>query len=154
MVLAVVVAVLVTGCGGFEREWQRAMADYRSGPVGAPAGPWEGGWRTSNNGHSGKLRAVVRPVAGKPGVFLFRYHATWGISAGTFEIECPVVVTGKRVNVAGEKEIPMFGSFRHSGVISGQTFEATFSGEEGDVGKFSLRRPEVAEAGGNPDTRQ
>ncbi len=141
MGLAVVAAVLVSGCGGFEGDWQRAVADYRGGAVDGPGGPWVGDWRTSNNGHAGKLRAVVAPVAGKPGVFLFRYHATWGISAGTFEIECPVVADGKRLRVAGEKVIPMFGRFRHVGVISGETFEATFSGDEGDVGKFSLRRP-------------
>jgi len=135
---------LVVSCGGYEKRWDRAVADYRGGSRSAPAGPWEGTWHTRNNGHSGKLRAVVAPVAGEPGVYAFHYHATWGISSGTFKIERPVVASAKGFRVEGDKKIPMFGSFRHTGVITQSSFEASFSGEEGDVGGFSLRRPPLA----------
>jgi len=143
-------ALVVSSCGGFAKRWDLALVDYRGGSLSAPAGPWEGNWHTTNNGHSGKLRAVVAPIAGEPGVYAFHYHATWGISSGTFKLERPVVATAKGLRVEGEKKIPMFGTFRHTGVITRSSFEASFSGEDGDVGGFSLRRPLAAPRPGLP----
>ncbi|MEM6278702.1 MAG: hypothetical protein AAF733_04440, partial [Verrucomicrobiota bacterium] len=53
-------AFLLTSCASFEKQWDAAVADYQSGAVRTPEGPWTGSWTTSTNGHTGDLRAIVK----------------------------------------------------------------------------------------------
>ncbi len=136
------VGLLLTSCASFEREWKQSVADYRSGKTSAPAGPWEGTWTTATNGHSGKLRAIVKPAPGAPGEYDFRYHATWGkIFSGGYSVRFPVKRSGGVYRADGTKDLGLFGSFGHKAKITGQSFEATYSNDKGDLGKFSMRRP-------------
>jgi len=135
--------LLLTSCGSFEREWKRSVAEYRSGKTAAPAGPWTGTWTTSTNGHTGNLRAIVTPSEKKPGQYDFRYHATWAkIFSGAYTVTYPVKKSGGTYRADGEEKLGVFGTFGHRATITGGRFEATYSNDKGDLGKFSLRRPD------------
>ncbi|MEM1442292.1 MAG: hypothetical protein AAGF67_08120, partial [Verrucomicrobiota bacterium] len=60
-------ASLFTSCTSFEKEWETAVADYQSGAIKSPEGPWTGNWTTTTNGHTGDLRAIVKESPAKPG---------------------------------------------------------------------------------------
>ncbi len=135
--------LLLVGCGSFEREWKRSVAEYRAGRISAPAGPWTGTWNTATNGHTGNLRAIVEPAPDAPGEYDFRYHATWAkIFSGAYTVRFPVKRSGGTYRANGEKSMGLFGTFGHKATINGKSFEATYSNDKGDLGAFSMRRPE------------
>lgn len=136
-------SLFLVGCQSFEREWKQSLADYRAGRTATPAGPWMGTWATSTNGHSGKLRAIVKPAPDAPGEYDFRYHATWAkIFSGAYTVRFPVTKRGNTYYAKGEKSMGLFGTFGHQAEIRPQSFEATYSNDKGDIGKFTLKRPE------------
>ncbi len=136
-------SLLLVGCGSFEREWRQSVAEYRAGRTAAPAGPWAGTWTTATNGHAGKLRAIVKPAPDAPGEYDFRYHATWAkVFSGAYSVRFPVKKRGGVFRADGEKSMGLFGTFGHKATISEQSFEATYSNDKGDLGAFSMRRPQ------------
>lgn len=135
-------AVMLSSCTSFEKEWNAAVADYQSGAVKTPEGPWTGTWTTTSNGHTGDLRAIVKESPKKPGEYQFRYHATWAkIFSGSYTVSFPARKQGNSVAVDGEKKLGAFGTFGHKGKITGNRFDATFSSEKGDIGVFEMKRP-------------
>lgn len=135
--------LFLSGCGTFHRDWKKSVAEYESGKVVAPAGPWKGSWTTATNGHSGDLRAIVTPSPDEPGQYDFHYHATWPpIFSGAYKVRFPVIRRGQRHLANGEKKLGIFGTFGHKATISNDSFEATYSNDKGDLGSFRMRRPE------------
>ncbi len=133
--------LLLTSCGSFERHWQQSVADYKAGRIQSPEGPWTGAWDTKTNGHTGDLRAIVTETSS--GDYNFHYHATWKkILSGAYSVSFPGSRTGSTLKVDGEKKLGIFGTFRHRATIRGNTFEATYSNDKGDLGTFQLKRPE------------
>jgi len=134
--------VFLSGCVGFERQWQQSVAAYRAGEVETPEGPWQGSWKTTNNDHTGDLRAIVKADPDDPGEYRFRYHATWArFFAGTFGVDFPVERSGGEYHVDGDHDLGLFGTFRHRASISDDSFEATYGDDDGNVGRFSMTRP-------------
>ncbi len=142
-ILPLVLAGLVlSSCGTFQRDWKKSVAEYQSGQLTAPAGPWTGTWTTATNGHTGDLRAIVTPAADEPGKYDFHYHATWAkIFSGTYKARFPVTRRGGTYRANGEKKLGPFGTFRHKATVSKRSFQATYSNDSGDLGTFSLQRP-------------
>lgn len=133
----------LTSCGTFERKWNAAVAEYHTGGTRGPEGPWSGTWHTTTNDHTGKLRAVVSPSQKKPGEYDFHYHATWArIFSGGYRVTYPVKRQGSRYLVDGDEKLGIFGTFHHKGTITRDRFEATYSSDREEIGKFSMRRPE------------
>lgn len=140
--LLLALTLSLVGCTSFEREWKQSVADYRTGKVAAPAGPWAGQWATSTNGHTGNLRAIVKPAPDAPGEYDFRYHATWGkVFSGGYTVRFPVKRSGGTYRADGTKNLGLFGSFGHKATITRNAFQATYSNDKGDLGKFEMRRP-------------
>lgn len=141
--LLLLAGLFLTSCSSFERDWKQSVAAYQAGKTAAPSGPWTGTWTTSTNGHTGDLRAIVTPSEKKPGEYDFRYHATWKqILSGTFLVTYPAKKSGGAYRVDGEQKIPFFGTFRHRATIGPRSFEATYSNDKGELGAFSMKRPE------------
>ncbi len=135
-------AATLTSCSSFENEWKSALADYESGAIKSPEGPWTGSWTTNTNGHTGDLRAIVKESKSKPGEYDFRYHATWAkIFSGSYTVSYPVVRSGNGYRVDGSQKLGPFGTFHHKGRIQGNSFRATYSSDKGDLGDFNLKRP-------------
>jgi len=136
-------ALFLSGCGTFEREWKKSVAEYQSGNVASPAGPWTGSWTTATNNHTGDLRAIVTPAADKPGEYDFHYHATWAqVLSGAYKVRYPVTRRGGSYLANGEENLGPFGTFGHKATISKNSFKATYSNDKGDLGTFGMRRPE------------
>ncbi len=143
LLLLTLAGFFLTSCASFERQWQQSVADYRDGKISSPAGPWTGTWATSTNGHTGNLRAIVSPAEGRAGEYDFRYHATWArIFSGAYTVRYPVKRSGGAYRVDGEQKLGIFGTFGHKATITKRSFDATYSNDKGDLGKFSLRRPD------------
>lgn len=140
--IAVFSSAFLCSCG-FNSAYNKAVTVYEAAEYKAPSGPWQGTWTTNTNGHSGDLRAIVTPSSDEPGEYDFRYHATWGkIFSGSYTVSYDVDRRGNRYFVNGEENLGFFGRFGHKAIIDNDAFEATFSSEDGDLGDFSLRRPE------------
>ena len=146
--IGLLAAFLSSCAGGFDRDWNEAVAAYEAegAPADAPfVGPWTGTWLSHLNEHTGDLRCLVSPVeAGSETTYEFRYHATWGdFFSGGYRADYEVTPDGKRgYQVKGAKDLGLFGSFDHEGWIRGDSFESTYASDKGDHGVFELKRPE------------
>lgn len=139
----IAIASLSLGGCGFDHEYKKAVAAYEAGQYKAPAGPWTGDWTTTTNGHTGDLRAIVTPAEDEPGSYDFRYHATWSkILSGGYSVRFPVEKSGSQYIVDGEQNLGLFGTFGHKARIDSDSFDATYSNDKGDLGTFSMKRPE------------
>ncbi len=137
------VALFLSSCVSFEHNWDKSVADYHAGKITSPAGPWEGNWATKTNGHTGNLRAIVTPSGKYPGEYDFHYHATWKeIFSGAYKVRYPVTGSRGRYLANGQEKLGIFGTFEHKATITGNSFKATYSNDKGDLGNFSLKRPE------------
>ncbi|MDF1823764.1 MAG: hypothetical protein P1U68_03930 [Verrucomicrobiales bacterium] len=135
-------SVMLSSCTSFEKEWESSVAAYGTGTTVTPEGPWTGSWTTTSNGHTGKLRAIVRKSPRKAGEYQFRYHATWAkIFSGGYTVSYPVTRSGDSYRVSGDQKLGIFGTFGHQGKIQGERFEASISNKKGDIGVFVLERP-------------
>jgi hypothetical protein len=142
--LLLAVSILLTSCGTFEQDWKKSVAQYQAGSVSSPSGPWSGTWTTPGNGHTGNLRAIVSPSPEKPGEYRFRYHATWAkIFSGGYSVSYPVTGSQGNYTAIGEENLGAFGTFEHRAKITKSKFSATFSNDKGEVGDFSMTRPEA-----------
>ncbi|MBP83378.1 MAG: hypothetical protein CMO61_05965 [Verrucomicrobiales bacterium] len=141
ILFAVVSALILCQCSSFENEWAQSVADYQSGRVTAPFGPWQGNWSTITNNHTGGLRAIVKPSP-KKDHYAFRYHATWGVLfQGSYSVDFPGKKQGGYYVIEGDKSLGLFGKFGHKATVTNSSFMAKYSNDNGDLGSFSLRRP-------------
>lgn len=141
-ILPVLLASLfLTSCVGFQSKWNKSVSDYRAGKISAPEGPWEGTWATKTNGHTGNLKAIVSKAP--DGEYDFHYYATWKkFLQGGYKVRFPVTRSGSTYYVDGEKDLGIFGSFGHKAKITRNSYEATYSNDKGDLGTFSMKRPD------------
>ena len=132
----------LSSCSGirFERDWKQALTH----PTPAPAGCWEGHWKSDANGHTGKLRCLVETSGTDPLDLKFRYLATWQeFLQATFTINCRAVAQGAgRWKVTGTKDLGSMlgGAFSHQGAITPQTIRARYTSRL-DQGVMELERP-------------
>ena len=134
-------ALFLCQCSSFEKEWTQSVANYQSGKVNAPFGPWQGDWSTITNNHTGGLRAIVKPSL-KKDHYTFRYHATWAsIFQGSYSVDFPGKKQGDYYIIEGDKSLGIFGNFGHKAIVTNSSFEAKYSNDKGDLGSFTLKRP-------------
>ena len=134
-------ALFLCQCSSFEKEWTQSVANYQSGKVNAPFGPWQGDWSTITNNHTGGLRAIVKPSL-KKDHYTFRYHATWAsIFQGSYSVDFPGKKQGDYYIIEGDKSLGIFGNFGLKAIVTNSSFEAKYSNDKGDLGSFTLRRP-------------
>ncbi|MEM0969723.1 MAG: hypothetical protein AAGJ31_10260 [Verrucomicrobiota bacterium] len=126
----------------FRKEW-KAASPTETGMI-APSGPvgkWEGTWESDRNGHSGLLRCVITPQGEDR--YQFRYYAEWGPGLrGSFLIDCEAKLEAGVYGISGAKKLPIGGTYSHTGTLSGDRFEATFTkeGKGKNLGTFELQR--------------
>lgn len=141
--LLVQICLMGAGFAGpsFNRLWKEEMEKTAPASSRGIAGPWEGTWKSEKNGHTGALRCLVEPQA--DGKYLFRYWAQWCDNMkGTFALSCEVKRSGGDYSVKGTKNLGLFGTYHHEGVISARQFDATFRSNRKNLGTFRLLRPE------------
>lgn len=143
------ILLVLTGCS-FDRQWRNmAHAKLVEGtaatePSDALAGRWEGKWVSEQSGHSGRLRAIIKPVNGETyhvsydarymGILRFGYGMDLSASRGT---------DGK-IAFEGQENLGAIagGMYRYKGTADGTTFHSTYE-SSADHGYFEMSRPGV-----------
>lgn len=134
---------------GYNRDWSNAAASDATTHPKNLEGAWTGTWKSNADGHTGKLRAIVKKMpteAGQPEKYAFRYHATWAnILSGTITAEHQAVPSGKKkdgvVRLSGEKDLGRLGGvYSFTGAASPREFKADYSSKL-DKGVFEMQRP-------------
>lgn len=138
--LTIFLAGLSAGCG-FDRNW-RNLSRSGAPPTDALAGRWEGKWVSEQNGHTGKLRAILTRVdeshyrADFDAMFFAVLRAGYSISlTAKPQAEGTISFEGKENlgALAG-------GVYRYNGSANGEAFHATYTASV-DRGTFEMKRP-------------
>ncbi len=128
---------LSSGCSTvYHSKWMRARKVLESASI---VGSWEGKWVSDSNGHSGKLRCIIRAEEGAG--YDFHFWARWQIFAGTYHVEPLVSGGGEHYKFTGSKNLGRLvgGEYSFEGEISGDQFDARYRSRI-DHGRFELTR--------------
>ena len=131
--------VCVTGCSTFNRDWQ--VAATQPTPTDSLAGRWEGKWVSAHNGHSGRLRAIIRPTP--DGQYEVNYHANYGLifSFGMPMHLAPQPAPGGWTFSGTENLGGIYGNYNYDGKASPTNFFSTYKARL-DHGTFQMTRPQ------------
>ena len=132
------ILVLVTGCCGFNREWDRAVVE----PPGtnAVAGRWDGFWMSERNGHNGRLRCLIQPAT--KGTFSARFHARyWKVLSFGYTVPLAVRCSNEVCRFESEANLGKLagGVYRYAGTVAGTNFHSSYRSKY-DHGYFQMRR--------------
>jgi hypothetical protein len=153
MVMIALFACAAGGCS-FDRQWRQlghdawptnsAVATTAPASADPLAGRWDGTWVSEQDGHSGRLRAIVDRVDSDT------YHIEYdGWFFGILRFTHGMNVTATRaadantVHFEGQEDLGGFagGVYRYNGTADGQQFQSTYQSSE-DHGRFEMRRPQ------------
>jgi hypothetical protein len=145
--------LLLTGCSSFNSEYKYALNQpIQSDDI---SGPWEGRWLSDKNGHTGKLRAVLRQTSGDE--YDAHFHATfWKIMRSSYRVPLKVDRTAGRFTLSGESDLGLLsgGVYTYEGEATPTTFFSTYKSKY-DHGTFELKRPTASGASSeNPSSPQ
>lgn len=130
--------LFAASCTGIPHGWQAARHEA---PQDGVSGAWIGSWKSSVNGHSGGLRAVVTRKSGD--TWHFRYRASWAkILCAGFSMEAQVKpAAGQGMTITGSHDLgSLFGGvFSCEGTIRDGVFRAAYSAKV-DSGEMEMKR--------------
>jgi hypothetical protein len=132
-------AVGLTGCSSFHKEWR--TANKAPVPANSIEGPWQGGWRSEQNGHHGALRCVVTKTS--EGAFRAHYRATY---AKIFHFTYVTTLNGRETNgvvaLQGEADLGKLagGVYTYQGTATSTHFHSAYSSKY-DHGEYDMSRP-------------
>jgi hypothetical protein len=141
-------ALLLTGCSTFNREYKSALAQPI--PTDDISGPWEGRWLSDKNGHTGKLRAVLRRTSADE--YDAYFHATfWKFLQASYRVPLKVDQTGNRTTLSGQSDLGMLsgGVYTYEGEATPTTFFSTYKSKY-DHGTFEMKRPTLPASEASP----
>lgn len=134
--------LVLSSCSTYQGDFAQAVADAEV-PPNSPQGPWQGRWKSNQNGHEGPLWCIISPVADQPGSYQFRYRAGWGrLQFGDYATVVKPANPGSPWTVQDSLELPGgFGTYSIKGTVTNREFSATFTSDGGDHGTMTLERP-------------
>ena len=149
ILLCASVALLASGCGAVR--FHHAWSSFAGATGPGLEGRWKGEWQSDWNGHSGGLRCLA--TRQDDGRYRAWFYSTYA-SLLFFQYEMVLQVTGAEgatLCFAGEQDLgaAVGGLYRYEGTVAGERFHATYRAENGDHGKFEMRR--FPAAGTGPD---
>jgi hypothetical protein len=137
--VAMAALLMLSGCSTFNRDWKAAAVS--PAPANSIAGRWEGKWLSEHNGHSGKLRALIRPLDN--GQYETRFHAKYGFIF-SFGMEAKLDVkpaSEGQWQFSGAEDLgKAYGVYRYEGKASVTNFFSTYKASF-DHGTFQMTRP-------------
>jgi hypothetical protein len=137
---AVLAAIVLTGCSSFNREWKTAVAQPI--PSNDIAGPWEGRWLSDRNGHTGKLRGVLRKTGADE--YDAHFHATfWKIMRATYHVPLKYEEADSLFTLSGKADLGLFsgGTYTYEAEATPARFFSTYTNKY-DHGTFEMSRPQ------------
>lgn len=141
--LLLLTAMFFTGCSTFNKEWKTALAEPP--PTTSISGPWEGRWVSDKNGHTGKVRGILRQTNSEE--YDAYFHATfWKIFSASYRVPLTFEEQGERVLLSGEADLGLLsgGAYRYEAEATPSTFFSTYKSKY-DHGTFEMKRPTPAE---------
>jgi hypothetical protein len=137
--LLLVLLILGSGCGTFNRDWKRAASASTS--TAGMEGRWQGTWLSETNGHNGKLRCLVKKEA--DGSYQARFKARYEkvLSFG-YTVPLKVQETEESFRFEGDADLGSLagGVYHYTGHATLTNFFSTYSCKY-DRGTFHMRRP-------------
>lgn len=135
--VALAALLVLSGCSTFNRDWQAAV---NPNPAGSIEGRWEGKWLSNHNGHSGRLRALIRKLDN--GQYETRFHAKYGfIFSFGMQANLDVKPTDGLWQFSGQEDLGKpYGVYRYEGKASVTNFFSTYKASY-DHGTFQMVRP-------------
>ena len=134
--------MLFTGCSTFNKEWKAALAEHTS--TTSIAGPWEGRWVSDKNGHTGKLRGILRQTNSEE--YDAYFHATfWKIFSASYRVPLKFQEQGDRTILSGQADLGRLsgGIYSYDAEVTPANFFSTYKSKY-DHGTFEMKRPEPA----------
>lgn len=131
--------LLFSGCSTFHREYQAALNEPF--PTTDISGPWEGRWLSDKNGHTGKLRAVLRQTSEDD--YDAYFHTTfWKIFRASYRVPLQAEQRAGRTILSGESDLGWLsgGVYTYQGEATPETFFSTYKSKY-DHGTFEMKRP-------------
>ena len=133
------VALLLTGCSSFNRDW-RAAANYPA-PAGDLQGAWTGVWVSETTHHTDKLRCLITKT--EAAIYQARFRAKYR-HVLTFNYTVPLTVERVSDGFAfkGEADLGKLagGVYHYEGHANQTDFFSTYSSRY-DHGTFQMHRP-------------
>ena len=144
---ALACALVLAGCGSFERDWKQAT--LKPAPAGSTAdpfaGPWDGQWtsekhRLPTGPAGGRLRCLFTQVDAHH--YQARFMANWLFFSTSYEVTFETKRRAGTLDFRGEHDLgAIFGGvYRYRGHVTPQHFGASFASGY-DYGQFNLSRP-------------
>jgi hypothetical protein len=129
----------MTGCSSFNKEW-RAAAKTTPAP-NSIEGRWAGEWRSEQNGHHGKLRAVITQTS--PTTYRAHYKATYKtILHFSYVATLHGAETNGVTKLSGEADLGKLagGIYKYEAAATPTEFRSTYTSKY-DHGDYELTRP-------------
>ena len=138
-----IVLLCLTGCSSFNREYKTALAQPIS--TNDISGPWEGRWLSDKNGHTGKLRAILRRSSAEE--YDAYFHATfWKMFRSSYRVPLKFKEENGRTTISGEQNLGWLsgGVYTYEGEATPTSFFSTYKMKY-DHGTFEMKRPVAVE---------
>lgn len=131
------------GCGGFGAAWDRHAKESEYADTNDPmVGRWSGRWASTQNAHDGDLRAIIRPVEGKAGLYEAWFWARWaGVLTGDYRVQLTTTSEGDTIHFKGSKDLGSLagGVYQYTGQVHDDRFTAIYEASS-DEGIFTMER--------------
>lgn len=131
-------ALSAAGCSSFHRKWREAA---NLNPTGTGmSGRWEGQWKSSANGHSGRLRCLISQRG--EGLYESNYQAKfWKLFTFHYSVPLRTDQLQAPFKFSGEANLGWWagGHYQYEGIVDSNTFNATYS-SKADRGVFKMSR--------------
>ena len=147
-----IVLLCLTGCSSFNREYKTALTQPM--PTNDISGPWEGRWLSDKNGHTGKLRAMLKQSSNEE--YDAHFHATfWKIFRSSYRVPLKFKEEHGRTTISGEQNLGWLsgGVYTYQGEATPTSFFSTYKSKY-DHGTFEMKRPVFPKESGVPPDKQ
>lgn len=135
---AIILALLLCGCSGFNRAW--TQAGTRTQSTNSIEGRWEGRWLSAKNGHNGNLRCLITKDTND--ACSARFRATYAkILRFSYTIPLEVTRSNEVWYFRSEADLGKMagGVYQYEGTTTATHFHSTYSSKY-DHGDFEMSR--------------
>jgi len=132
-------AVGLSGCTSFQRDWKRSETAVR--PANPIEGRWAGRWQSEVNGHSDKLRCLLKQAG--PNQYDARFQAKfYHVFTYTYTAHLAGEENAGKVRFKGQANLGRLagGAYTYDGQADATNFFSTYNSKH-DHGTFQLTRP-------------
>ncbi|MGV3774642.1 MAG: hypothetical protein ACO1QB_17210 [Verrucomicrobiales bacterium] len=135
-----VMALIFTGCAGFNKDFK--MATAAPWPPNDINGAWEGTWKSDANGHAGKLRCIITQTG--PTNYNARFKATYKkVFKSEYDVPLVVQQEDRSYKFSGSADLGALagGEYTYKGAANPAKFFSTYDSKH-DHGTFQMERPD------------